>query len=889
MLKTLNLGQTTSISNNKHFKTDKLIQLQIDFIIVIENEINKRLSIKSTSTLLSNGSSSQAAYEFDKEFDREIIELKSDLNIETLDDEQLSKLYKNNLIKYFILKKLNSELEYARVKLKLSTRTQINLDKIRNRIEWLENEIEKIVEPIYKIEKEKINIIRREKSLIQEREPSFEITKEKTELNFSENIEQEPPIKKDETTEEVFFRWEKSSNGSTDSLLEDSSDSENERIETVKPLENPSQPEETFEENFVELLEENVKYNDFKLEEYEHLRELNPSVNSQIERAPETPKSLVQIEKQEMSHCEEPKEINEEKPIHHWLSEHNRFDFPDYSRVMLSLNSSSYHRLPLAITESYIHIKDADLVDGRIPPFEKKRFLEYSEVELLKLASDLKSLSKDICSAATESLAKKDYETPWMAFQNEVNSITKKKNGVKNSKYKPLPLLSPSLLPLKSNKNRKRVSSAYTHHDDDMKEYYHRTHLINLHDLKNQTKLKLNRINLGKNSVMKRYEFDNESKKDDDDKRDKITWDDMKPDNAAEDHSGPKFERVNYLLNINLRSNCMNQRLEAIKHLGLLQVGDHATVYNLSQILENKTENELIRYETLKSLILLGYWSQSTYTHTINKLKLSSNEIKLEILDCIIRGKSSYFDESLQFLFNDLIKTLQGLIECSNNDISLKSCVCIGHLGCKQDDKSIKKLIFMFENDLNWNKKTICLESLVRIFDTKSPEIINFIFKSIQTAPNWVSRVSAVKLLSHIGPNILSMFDLYDKCYDLLRIRLSDDPIKEVRVTIGNTIRDLQMSNSLQEIIVKNLESSDEETRAKAVVSIDMLGLRKKKIIESLVDMLELDSSEYVRTTVLKALNNLAPKNPKVMQAFNNLEKNSKIYKIMMRMNENGF
>jgi hypothetical protein len=58
-----------------------------------------------------------------------------------------------------------------------------------------------------------------------------------------------------------------------------------------------------------------------------------------------------------------------------------------------------------------------------------------------------------------------------------------------------------------------------------------------------------------------------------------------------------------------------------------------------------------------------------------------------------------------------------------------------------------------------------------------------------------------------------------------------------------------------------------------------MLGIRKKKIIQQLIDMLELDSSEYVRTTVLKALTSLAPKNPKVIQAFNNLEKNSKIYK----------
>ncbi len=80
-----------------------------------------------------------------------------------------------------------------------------------------------------------------------------------------------------------------------------------------------------------------------------------------------------------------------------------------------------------------------------------------------------------------------------------------------------------------------------------------------------------------------------------------------------------------------------------------------------------------------------------------------------------------------------------------------------------------------------------------------------------------------------------------------------------------------------------------------------MLGVKKSKFIHTLIDMLELDTSESVRTMVslrkyfqilklkyinlytktlkvLKALLHLAPNNPKVIQAFNNLEKNSKIY-----------
>ncbi len=50
------------------------------------------------------------------------------------------------------------------------------------------------------------------------------------------------------------------------------------------------------------------------------------------------------------------------------------------------------------------------------------------------------------------------------------------------------------------------------------------------------------------------------------------------------------------------------------------------------------------------------------------------------------------------------------------------------------------------------------------------------------------------------------------------------------------------------------------------------------KVLSTLIDMLELDNSEHVRSLVMKALFFLAPEHPKVVFAFNNLEKSSKIY-----------
>lgn len=164
MLTRLKPEQKTEFKNKK-FRTDKLIQSQIDYILLVENELNNRFEKSSNLSFLTNSN----ANEFDADLDYDITDLK-DLIISDLSDEHLIKLYNNNLIKYFVLKKLNSELEFSRVKLQLSTRTQINLEKIRKRVGWLEAEIEKIVEPITRLSREKKNFLRKQKSILIEKQ-----------------------------------------------------------------------------------------------------------------------------------------------------------------------------------------------------------------------------------------------------------------------------------------------------------------------------------------------------------------------------------------------------------------------------------------------------------------------------------------------------------------------------------------------------------------------------------------------------------------------------------------------------------------------------------------------------------------------------------------------
>lgn len=255
-----------------------------------------------------------------------------------------------------------------------------------------------------------------------------------------------------------------------------------------------------------------------------------------------------------------------------------------------------------------------------------------------------------------------------------------------------------------------------------------------------------------------------------------------------------------------MKSNCIDQKLEAIRHLGLLQVGDGSTVYTLCNIVENIDENELIRYEAAKSLILLGFWNCFLINYLINKLKSSSHDIKIEILECIIRGKFCTVMEDLS-LFPEFIKTLENLVDVVNLDIAQKACLCIGQLGNKNNQKAINKLIKIYECSEDENKKTLSLESLVRLFCQKDGRIIQFLIKTVEYAKNWIARISAVKLLSYIGINILIANNFYDQVYTVLLDRLSSDPIKDVRLKIGDSIRDLQMFDMAFNSIAKYVKS----------------------------------------------------------------------------------
>ncbi len=167
-----------------------------------------------------------------------------------------------------------------------------------------------------------------------------------------------------------------------------------------------------------------------------------------------------------------------------------------------------------------------------------------------------------------------------------------------------------------------------------------------------------------------------------------------------------------------------------------------------------------------------------------------------------------------------LIEGLIRLLYKRDEQFSLDISICIGKLGVKSCKLAINCLLSIIKNCKDWHQKSLAIEAYVRHFDSREESTVEYVMDQIANSPLWVSRVSALKLLSFIGISVIARSSLLDKIYELLEKCLSDDPIREVRIQVGKTMTHLQLYDKVFKRMEKNLNSHEEETRLKAVTAM---------------------------------------------------------------------
>lgn len=321
---------------------------------------------------------------------------------------------------------------------------------------------------------------------------------------------------------------------------------------------------------------------------------------------------------------------------------------------------------------------------------------------------------------------------------------------------------------------------------------FHPPLLVNQHNLKDQTKIRLYHppvqpkgppvIDLGA-----------PRKIDNNRTPPSLSWSELKPNSSPLFHSGPKYEKIKSLLSTNLRSSCHDERRDAIKHIGLLEVGDHGAVHLLTKLLKDPSENEVIKFEAAKSLISLGEWSELACDLFARNLQTGNYNLKLDVIQSVANGKNARFTDLENQSIQTLVKLLEEYVLNEDMQISLEACISIGKLGVKTNQLATARLVFLYERFSDWNKKAMCLESLVKLFDCSTRQIFKFIMNQMEMSPYWTARISAIRLLSFMGPVTVCTHECFNELYKLLETRLAHDPVREVRLVISDTIKDLKI------------------------------------------------------------------------------------------------
>nr|XP_022312615.1 uncharacterized protein LOC111117711 isoform X4 [Crassostrea virginica] len=352
-------------------------------------------------------------------------------------------------------------------------------------------------------------------------------------------------------------------------------------------------------------------------------------------------------------------------------------------------------------------------------------------------------------------------------------------------------------------------------------------------------------------------------------------WSRIKPKSRHREYSGLKWERVKTLVHTNLVSRRVEERIDAAKHLGLLRCGDTMVFYALKEKMR-MDDDERVRYEAAKSLILVGCWEDEVQQVILKYLVIGNVDIRLDLIKTMIDGKNVQYVNKKTNTFPELVKVLSHF--CRNpvpdDPIALEAAVLLGRL-CVDDENARAELKRSLESPTSdTHKKAKSLEILVKQLNCKDQDIMLSILDMINMSYVWKYRVLGTELLITLGIAWVSQDqELWKKTYTVLERRLWDDPTIEVRVASAKAMTALGMFRQACDAMEKRLEDPDEDARSHAVISVGTLGMKNEKITRLLLEMLELDSSDYVRLMVVRTFVTLNHTEKRVIRALKERER----------------
>jgi len=112
-----------------------------------------------------------------------------------------------------------------------------------------------------------------------------------------------------------------------------------------------------------------------------------------------------------------------------------------------------------------------------------------------------------------------------------------------------------------------------------------------------------------------------------------------------------------------------------------------------------------------------------------------------------------------------------------------------------------------------------------------------------------------------------------DEIFNTLISKLWDEAKFEVRLGVSQTLSRLGLRLKLISELDKLLESGTSDNRSHAVVAISAVGIKNEKTLRILIEMLALDSSDYVKLQIMKTFEVLCISDLRAIRALKEKEK----------------
>nr|XP_060616957.1 protein HEATR9 [Anolis sagrei ordinatus] len=332
-----------------------------------------------------------------------------------------------------------------------------------------------------------------------------------------------------------------------------------------------------------------------------------------------------------------------------------------------------------------------------------------------------------------------------------------------------------------------------------------------------------------------------------------------------------KAERLKVLIKY-LASPVELQQLYAAQALGHLGVAEEMVVSALYNTLQ-ESNNQPLQYEAARSLALLGCLETSVMKVLIKHLKvvtLNKREDILAALKVSLQAWSftSTFEQHCIGYRNSLMRNLQRLVNLQEplDDISFDAALCLGYL----DNSNLlsQQTMLMCLTQKDWKKKSQALLMLIKHMEIMNAEIIQSVLHHLQHCPVYKLRADSAQLLTTIGLEIIQQEGMEEMVFNVLLMKLSEEPFLVVKQFVALAIEELNMKKQVWEIVEKQLKDEQAQIRKQAVIALGVLGLRKASVFLAMLEMLELDTSVDVRVQVIRTFSTLGINNAQVQKSL---------------------